>query len=259
MPYWLFDLLVLALPAGLLLRSAPALPAGAGRAAAGAVGALAAVALAWTAPWDEHLVRTGVWAYGPDRVLATAGSVPVEEYAFVVLLVVLVAAWGRRTGAFPARPAAPRGTRAGGALGWGAVAAAGALLLLAGGQVRYLGLLLVWVAPPLALQRAVAGDLLRARSRDRLLLVAPVALWLCVADRLALADGVWAISPTSSTGLHLLGLPVEEAGFFWLTTLLVVDGLLLATDRLALGRARALVAGLPWRHASRVDRALARR
>ncbi|CAN5198613.1 hypothetical protein BH24ACT10_BH24ACT10_13660 [soil metagenome] len=236
MDYWVFDLLVLAVPIALLLgRTRPA------ASLLRPTGGLAAVALVWTAPWDEHLVRTGVWSYGPDRVLATIGSVPAEEYAFVVLLVALVAAWGHRTGLLPAGAGrGPRGSRASGALCWVAVAVAGAGAVAVGGPLRYLGLLLVWVAPPLALQRMVAGDLLRPRLADRLVLALPVALWLCAADRLALADGIWSIAPASSTGVLLLGLPLEEALFFLLTTLLVTDGLVLATDPRALGRAAAL-------------------
>ena len=237
MDYWLFDLLVLGVPIALLVgRSRPS------AALLRATGGLAVVALLWTAPWDEHLVRTGVWSYGPDRVLATVGSVPAEEYAFVVLLVALVAAWGHRTGRLPAGPAAlSRGSRSSGALCWLAVALTGAGALAVGGQLRYLGLLLIWVAPPLALQRAVAGDLLRPRLVDRAVLALPVALWLCAADRLALADGIWSIAPASSTGVLVLGLPLEEGLFFLLTTLLVTDGLLLAADPRAGDRAVALV------------------
>lgn len=240
MDYWLFDVLALGLPIALLLRGRK-VP----RSLLIATAVLAAVALTWTAPWDEHLVRTGVWSYGPERVVATLGSVPVEEYAFVVLLVALVAAWGLRTGALPARPVSARGSRWHGALAWAAVAVIGAGAALVGGQLRYLGLLLVWVAPPLALQRAVAGDLLRPRLAARARLALPVALWLCTADRLALGDGIWSIAPASSTGVLLLGLPLEEALFFLLTTLLVADGLVLATDARALARARALVRRRP--------------
>ena len=133
------------------------------------------------------------------------------------------------------------GARLRGALLWLAVLALGAILLTVGGQLRYLGLLAVWIAPPMALQRAVAGDLLRSRLSDRALLALPVAGWLCVADRLALADGIWTIAPTSSTGVLVLGLPLEEGLFFLLTALLVTDGLILATDDRALARARALL------------------
>lgn len=233
MNYALFDLLAVALPAALLLRGVP------GRRVLVAPGAaLSTLALLWTTPWDDHLVRTGVWSYDPAQVIGRIGSIPVEEYAFVVLEVVFVGAWALRSGAVPLAPAAPAdiGCRRRGALAWVAVAATGLLLLLVGGQLRYLGLLLVWVGPPLALQQLVAGDVLTARRRIRLRIVLPTALWLCAADRLALAAGVWTISPGSSTGLALVGLPIEEALFFVLTCLLVTDGLLLAADPVVLRR-----------------------
>ncbi len=246
MSYLLFDLLFLGLPVALILRRAGRLPAR----LVGAAAALAVVALAWTAPWDEHLVRTGVWSYGGERVLARLGSVPAEEYLFVTLQVLLIASWGHLLGRFtpptsPAPPGASAAPRVRGAAAWLAVLALGATLLLAGGPYRYLGLLLAWIAPPLVLQRIVAGDLLRARLADRAVLALPVALWLCAADRLALADGIWSIAPASSTGVLLLGLPLEEALFFLLTAVLVTDGLLLATDDRALARARALVTWRP--------------
>ncbi len=238
MQYAAVDLVAVALPAALLLRGRrPArhvLPAGL---------LLAGLALVWTAPWDEHLVRSGVWSYAPGAVLATAGSVPVEEYAFVVLLVGLVVAWGTRAGLLDGAPAGSAGSRVAGAAGWAAVALVGLGLLLAGGGLRYLGLLLVWAAPPLSLQHAVAGDLLGGLRSRRLLLALPVALWLCVVDRTAIGLGIWSVTPASSTGLLVLGLPVEEALFFLLTCLLVADGLLLALDGRARARAGRLLTG----------------
>lgn len=227
MNYALFDLLAVALPAALLLRGASRR-----RVLLAPTVVLSTLALLWTAPWDDHLVRTGVWTYDPSQVVARVGAIPLEEYTFVVLEVLLVGAWALRSGALPVLPVPPRDVagRRRGAIAWAAVAATGLLLLLLGGQLRYLGLLLVWVAPPIALQRLVAGDVLAARRRVRLRTVLPVALWLCAADRIALAAGVWTIAPGSSTGLALLGLPIEEALFFALTCLLVSDGLLLATD-----------------------------
>lgn len=247
MDYLLFDLLAVALPATLLL-----LPARRRAVLLAPATALAAVAVLWTAPWDEHLVRTGVWAYAPDAVLARIGAVPLEEYAFVVLEVLLVGAWALHTGALggapqlsglsPGRPARGRG-----AAGWLAVAAAGAALALRSGDMRYLGLLLMWAGPPFAVQRAAAGDVLARRRGLRLRTALPAALWLCVADRCALAAGIWTISPGSATGLAVAGLPVEEALFFGMTCLLVTDGLLLATDPLVLQRVTQI-----WRHGRQV-------
>jgi lycopene cyclase domain-containing protein len=49
------------------------------------------LAVLYTAPWDNFLIAQSVWSYPPDRVLwATIGLVPLEEYAFFVLQVILV-------------------------------------------------------------------------------------------------------------------------------------------------------------------------
>lgn len=236
--YGSFDVLALLLPLAVLV--APGQRPG-GRRGWAATVTLGFTALLWTGPWDDYLVRTGVWSYAPGGVVARIGNVPVEEYAFMVLEVLLVAAWSRRVGSLPDVPAptVPGGRgRWSGALGWSAAALVGLAATEMGGQVRYAGLILVWAAPPLALQRLVAGDVLRQRRRARLFAALPMVLWLAAADRLALALGIWTISPSSSTGWLLAGLPLEEVLFFCLTCVLVVDGLVLATDPAVVRRLR---------------------
>lgn len=52
--------------------------------------AVAGVAILYTAPWDRVLIVERVWTYPPARVLgSTVLRVPVEEYGFYVLQVVL--------------------------------------------------------------------------------------------------------------------------------------------------------------------------
>ena len=47
-------------------------------------------ALVYTAPWDNALVRNGVWSFARRQVLGPViGVIPVEEYAFYLLQVVL--------------------------------------------------------------------------------------------------------------------------------------------------------------------------
>jgi lycopene cyclase domain-containing protein len=51
---------------------------------------LAVVALVYTGPWDHAIIAAGVWAYPAKRVLGLAiGLVPIEEYTFYVLQVIL--------------------------------------------------------------------------------------------------------------------------------------------------------------------------
>ncbi len=52
--------------------------------------ALALMALLYTGPWDNAIIAAGVWTYPTRRVLGPAiGLVPIEEYAFYVLQVLL--------------------------------------------------------------------------------------------------------------------------------------------------------------------------
>jgi lycopene cyclase domain-containing protein len=48
------------------------------------------VAVLYTAPWDNLIVINGVWSYGPHQILGVViGHVPLEEYVFYVLQVLL--------------------------------------------------------------------------------------------------------------------------------------------------------------------------
>ncbi|HEY9846209.1 MAG TPA: lycopene cyclase domain-containing protein, partial [Candidatus Caenarcaniphilales bacterium] len=89
----------------------------------------------------------------------------------------------------------------------------------------YLGLILVWAGPVLALQWVVGAAQLWAAKRIWLMGILVPTLYLWLADRIAIAQGIWSISEEYTTGLHLFGLPIEEATFFLITNLMVVQGL----------------------------------
>jgi lycopene beta-cyclase len=49
------------------------------------------ISLVYTGPWDHAIIAQGVWSYDPARVFGiTIGLVPLEEYGFVILQVILV-------------------------------------------------------------------------------------------------------------------------------------------------------------------------
>jgi len=247
MTYFVFHLLFVVPPLlGLLAYHRFRRQAAAPRRLGGALAAMAVIALIYTTPWDNLLVARGVWSYPPGRVWFALGYVPIEEYLFFVLQTLLTGLW--LAALWPAAPpsAGARGPRAGavrttGALAFGAVAALGALLL-AFPKGLYLGLVLVWAGPVLALQWGFGGDLLVRRWRLLLVAALPVTIYLSLADRFALARGIWAISPAATTGIHLGGLPLEEGAFFLATNLMITLGLTLVLDERSPGRLRALLA-----------------
>ena len=186
---------------------------------------LAAIALVYTTPWDNYLVWRGVWSYGEDRVIGAIGYVPVEEYLFFLLQPLLAGLWLYRL--LPAKPRpASAGVRWIGGAVYAAAAAAGVFLLQSDAGT-YLGLILAWAAPVLAMQWGWAGREIWARRRAWAIGVAVPTLYLWVADAVAIGSGIWTITPRFTLGPAVGPLPLEEAVFFLVTNLLVVQGLLL--------------------------------
>jgi lycopene cyclase domain-containing protein len=91
----------------------------------------------------------------------------------------------------------------------------------------YVGAILAWAGPVLALQWGFGWPYLwRIRRRLVLGTVVPTA-YFAAADRIAIEVGIWSISGTYTTGVTVMSLPIEEGAFFLISNLFVVQGLLL--------------------------------
>jgi len=190
---------------------------------------LAGLAVVYTTPWDNYLITRGAWWYGEGTVLARFWAAPLGEYLFFVLQPVVAGLWLARFDVDTDRPlATPLSVRAVGILAAAAVGLVGFGLLQRPGGL-YLGSLLAWSSPILALQWAFGWPFLLAEWRTVALGTLVPTAYLWVADAVALELGVWTIAETHTLGpkLPLLNLPIEEAVFFLLTTLFVVQGLVL--------------------------------
>jgi lycopene beta-cyclase len=214
--------------------------------------ALAAIAFAYTTPWDNYLVWRGVWWYGADRVIGTLGHVPIEEYLFFLLQPFLTGLWTyhlllRREGSravsglreIPGLRLEPASARPGvvrlvGALPWFGLGVLGAWMLTFESGV-YMGLILAWAAPVVGLMWLYLGPALWRLVHVAGLAIAVPTVYLWVADAVAIRQGIWAISERFTLGWAPGGLPVEEAVFFLITNVLIVFGTLLF-----------LVPAFPW-------------
>ena len=164
-----------------------------------ALAALIGLAVLATLPWDAALIARGTWSYPRAQPIGWVAGVPVEELLFMVLQPLLAGLWLRT------RPASPAGARRGAARLGGTVlwlTAAGLGVLLArSASGSYLGLLLAWSGPLLALQWAVAGNALWAQRRLLAAAALPPTLYLWALDRLGLHLRLWELSSTRTTGL----------------------------------------------------------
>ncbi len=187
---------------------------------------LSVVAFVYTTPWDNYLVYKGVWNYPDERVLFSIGYVPFEEYLFFILQTVmsgLLFYQLSRKLSFRLEGPSLLGT-----LFWFFVSAAG-MICLFNDSTLYLGLILAWASPVLALQWAFGGKVFENNFGHyaKCIMIPTLYLWIC--DSIAISLNIWSISEKYTTGFKLAVLPIEEALFFLVTNLLVVQGLWLFT------------------------------
>lgn len=184
------------------------------------------LALLYTTPWDNYLIAQGVWAYGEGRVAGRVWLAPLGEYLFILVQPTVAALWLFHLRAPAVEVGMDRRDRLVGLAAGGLVTAVGAGMLTTDATF-YLGAILAWGGPVLALQWAVGWRYLVAVRRHVALAVGAPTLYLWVADWVALREGIWIISDRYTTGLGVAGLPVEEMTFFLTTNLFVVQGLVL--------------------------------
>lgn len=192
---------------------------------------VAVFAVVYTTPWDSWLIHNKVWWYPPGSVLGTLFAVPFEEYIFMVGITVATGCWtlviamGRSQQGHTIARQTPRTVVM---CLWLAVIGLGGFLSSISPKWLYLGSMMVWFGVPLALQAGFGADLLRSARRLRMAGLALTPGWW-IADAVAIHAGAWQLSWVHTIGVRVAGLPVEEAVFFLLVNLLVVNTIVLVT------------------------------
>ena len=193
---------------------------------------LSLLAIAYTTPWDNYLVKMKVWWYSEDRVLGTIGYVPIEEYSFFVLQTILSSLFclslQKRFSLNRIPYPTPLDIRRKGKITilYTLVFLLGILCLFSDSST-YMGLILIWSMPIVLVQWLIGGHYLLRNAKLVFLSIAAPTLYLWGADSLAIALKIWEISPKYTTGIHLGNLPVEEAVFFLVTNFMVIQGFIL--------------------------------
>ena len=183
------------------------------------------IALVYTTPWDNYLIMENIWSYPTGVVFATIGYVPIEEYGFMVMQTMLAGVlWSLVSSKINVSGLTPSGKGILVSLIPGFVGA----YCLSHESGTYAGLILVWAFPPLALQWGLGARALLTSAKMWMPLWVGFTLYLCLADAFAISEGIWTITSTTRSGIEIMGiLPIEEALFFALTNLFVLQGLCL--------------------------------
>lgn len=207
---------------------------------------LLAVVYAAATPWDAYLVRNGVWGYSSKPVLGTFLDVPYEEYFFfgiqtlITSLVYFAITTPTRIESIQEDEVAKfskekSGFRMGKGLsnkiGLAAIVGImGALLNTSNPSYFYLKTIVVYYLAFISIQ-VILGmrQILMSKALGRLALATAIpTLFYWITDAIAINAGTWSITERTSTGLKLFNtLPIEEAIFFAITNMVIVQGLYL--------------------------------
>jgi lycopene cyclase domain-containing protein len=94
-------------------------------------------------------------------------------------------------------------------------------------SANYLVHLVLWGGLVFVLQWAIGFKILRPQLRVIALTTLLLGSYLILTDVVAVAFGVWFFDPQQIFGFSPLGVPIEEWLFFYLTSALVVQSLIL--------------------------------
>ncbi|MEP0806426.1 MAG: lycopene cyclase domain-containing protein [Chloroflexota bacterium] len=192
------------------------------------------LAVAYTTPWDNYLVATGVWYYNPNLVTGIVlGYVPIEEYTFFVVETILAGLWWW----FLARRISPPKTDFKASLPTRLITFSVLFLawvvfavLFFFGDVKwtYLSITLFWALPAIFPQLLFGADILWHHRKLVFWAIMVPGTYLSLMDIVALTDTTWSISKEQTTGVLFFGiLPLEEVVFFFITNVLITFGMTL--------------------------------
>jgi len=164
-----------------------------------AIAILVAIAYTYTTPWISYMIRRGAWSYADGAVLVRALSIPLAR---VPLLHRPDRRYRVRAPPDRVRPDVSggdfdRGPRIAGVVAGVAMILGGLWLVTIGPSYLYLGGLIAWVGPVVAIQWAVGGGYLIRTPRTWIAATLIPAAYFWIADRIAIEMRTWQLSPTS--------------------------------------------------------------
>jgi lycopene cyclase domain-containing protein len=165
-----------------------------------------------------------IWSYPTGVVLATIGYVPIEEYGFMVIQTMFAGVlWSLVSKKVDVTGLSFSGKGIVTSLILGILGA----YFLSKESGTYAGLIMIWAFPPLAMQWGIGARALISSLNAWMPIWVGFTLYLCLADAYAISEGIWTITPATRSGIEVGILPIEEALFFALTNLFVLQGLCL--------------------------------
>lgn len=189
---------------------------------------LSLIALLYTIPWDNYLIVEGIWFYDNNRISNLILSIPIEECGFMILQtslsVIIFDLFLKKTS-----------KRSLNFKEQGFLLACPILLigmyLLFFKSARYTSLILLWSFLPVCLQWSLGFESILENFKKIAVPFCLITVYYCIIDHFAISQGIWTISESTSLGITLFNLPLEEALFFFFTNLFIAQAVILLKPR----------------------------
>jgi len=183
---------------------------------------LVIIAVLYTTPWDSHIISKGIWFYDNDKIIGTLFRIPFEEYLFMILQTIISGLifcnFKKKIHVvkfkFSIRYLIP----------FLLIFLIG-LYILKNESFAYIGYLITWASIPLAIQLFVGSKAIYFSFKNWVLPLLLFTLYLSIIDSIAIGNNIWTINDATSCGIKIFRLPVEEIIFFFLTNLLIFQGM----------------------------------
>lgn len=198
--------------------------------------ALLGIVLLFTYPWDSIAVRYGIWDFPNDRIIRRIGVLPVEEIGFFViqtvevalLTVIVLHTTSHSTIAHDVATSTTGLLLAILLLGVFMIARRTRGVPQDALRFHYARHLFLWFLPVVCLQWIVGWSILLPRLVAVLVPTIVIGTYLTLADVKAVREGIWFFDTRRTTGHVLFGiLPWEECAFFYLTSLVVAQSIII--------------------------------
>jgi len=200
------------------------------------IGLLTFLAVGYTTPWDSYLIKEKIWSYYPENILFTIYRIPIEEYFFFIiqtsigclLVAFLLSSQNKNKQNYVLQIGPTQLTLL---FFLNTLLFASWFFLSNNPQYLYLKLIVYWSLPVLFLQWSLGSRLLLQNKTTLLKGVGLLTVYFCIADSVALHLQIWFFPENTISGVLFFGiLPLEEALFFFVTNIMVVQGYLLFTQ-----------------------------
>ena len=182
------------------------------------------IAVLYTVPWDNYLIKNGIWYYDDKLITDTIFLIPIGEYLFILLQTTLICLTvSPATFSYNKNTCFKYSSKG---LYIGLIFFLAGIVLMFCTNSIYLSLILLWASVPFTVQLSIGLNVLK----DNISVISKYCflftIYFSIIDSYALGK-IWFIAERTSLGINIGNIPIEEIIFFCCTSLFVLNGMCL--------------------------------